>query len=280
MTTKNRLPIIKRKGKWYNTLSKRYISESTAKRYNSYFKRNPDGNLTRAWGGYKYDKDIKVAKQGIRIRRLWRKNIQTISTKNVKGEKVEYSPFEDVVIKKDMHKILKKMDYRICKNKIHVHLYRISRDGNRIYHIVRWDIGKMINTEFVYENFVNDVITSIIPCLRHELNKIKNKYKIGKGVTTFIHSDVSLHSDIDYYSASRVFGMYLFNSDGINRMMSDIISVLDYYYRKFENNTYHRIYFNNFSLYFTTDTKYASLKAIQIAKYRIGVLGIQNGDSY
>lgn len=272
--------VIKRKGKWYNPLTKRYVSESTARRYNSYFKRNPEGNITRAWGGYKYQKDVKVAKQGIRIKKLWRKNIQTVTTKNIKGEKVEYSPFEDKIVEKEMHKILKKLDYRICNNKIHVHLYRISRDGKKIFHIVRWDIDRSIKSELAYRDFINFVVTSIIPCLRHEFFKIKNKHKIGSMATILAHSDVNLYSDIDYFNASKVFGMLIFNNDGINRIVKEILDILEMYYRKLEINTYHNIYFNNIAFYIDSFTSQAYPKAVQIAKYRIGVLGIENGDKY
>lgn len=264
------------KGKWYlNTISGKPVSESTAKRYNSYFRRNPEGTLSRAYGGYKFKPDVKVSQQKEWVRKLWYNQEQLILTKNKKGKQVEYSPFTDRVLTEKERNILKKLDYSVLNGQIEIHLHRLTKDGKAIYHILKYKPEKEIRSELDFDGYVNYIITEVIPAFRRELNKIKKYHKIDNTNQIYGQFDVCLYSDNDYIPTGKTFGGFLFNQEGIDRTLDEMLETFDHYLRKFLNYNYHYIVFNEISIYIRA---WSTERNIKMARYRLGVTGFKNGN--
>lgn len=273
---------VKRKGKWINTLTKKEISESYAKRLNSYFRKNPEGNLSRAWGGSAYKEKKHISEQGKQIYKLWYKTKQHIKTKNRKGQIVYYAPFTYEEIEKTTAKKLEGFDYKFMEGKGFVHLYRITKDGMRVYHIIKWNIDEYIKHEWEFDSFMDNTLTFNIPALRHELYQILKKHRMSKNkydVHLFGHIGATLHSQIDYYPMGQTFGQTLYDSKGINFCLDGMVNMFKKYFNKILLNNYRDIRFVNVFFYVYIEER-ISPKAVALAKYRKGVMGMKNGGKY
>lgn len=276
--------VIRKDKKWFNTITGRYVAESTAKRYNSYFKRNPEGSIVRAWGGYKYKKHYIDPKTGKKekamikhqkdwARKMWQQQEQLITTRDIKGKKVEYSPFTDRLLTQREAKIIKKLDYSVLNGQIWIHLHRLTKDGQSVYHIIKYRPQKEIRSELEFDGYVNYVISEVIPVLRRELNKIKKYHKIDNTNQIYGQFDVCLYSDNDYIPTGKTFGRFEFNQEGIDRTLDEMIELFGYYFRKFINYNYHYIVFNEISIYIRA---WSTVRNIKFAQYRYGVSGLKN----
>lgn len=281
--TKNKV-VVRVNKKFFNTITGKYVSKSTAKRYNSYFKRNPDGSLVRAYGEYKYKKyyiDPKTGKKEKAMikhqkdwaRKLWRQQDQLITTKDIKGKAIEYSPFADRILTPRESKIIRRLDYSVLDGKIWIHLHRLTKDGMSVYHIIKYRPQKEIKNELDFDGYVNYVISTVIPVLRRELNKIKKYHKIDNTNQIYGQFDVCLYSDTDYIPTGKTFGRFDFNQEGITRTLDEMIGLFDYYFRKFINYNYHYIVFNEISIYIRA---WSTPRNIKFAQYRYGVSGLRN----
>ena len=268
MKTKN--PVIKKNNKWYNTISKRYVTETYAKRVNSYFARNPDGVLTRATGHgiLSYKKRQKASRETLE---LSRKKTILIETKTITGKDVYYSPKYNEIAK--VTKIqLKKVDYnnRMWK----VSLYRKSLDKLSVYHVLQTEMNTDIETEMDINYFMGYIIKDVIPVLRYELNKIFDHY-ISDKRSVYIYGKMSstIYSEIDYFPMNSSFGFHPFNkkmfiSEFINIFLRELAKFL----RKIKNFSYHSLHFDELSVYINQ-----SIRRVEheLLTYREGVENIR-----
>jgi len=185
---KSSLPVIKKNKKWFNTITNKYVSESYAKRLNSYFKRNPKATLFRAGGHGKVHKKKALTEQSRYIRELaYRRNVQLVKTKTAKGKTIYIAPFHDEKITELPIKI-DKLDYDLIRKKVNVELYRMTRDRKGIYHIITWHVHKQFNESIALESwFVQNEI--IYEKIEKEMKKI-----IRKATQTIKVSDLVLNS--------------------------------------------------------------------------------------
>ena len=283
MKTKKFIPkkkdviIIKNK-KYYNTITKRYIAESTAKRYSSFFRRNPKGLVMHSWGGYKYDRDIPLDKLSKKTVKLFYSDTQVVKTRDKKGKIVYYSPITKTEVPKDvtlkMEKL--KLDYRICDNRVQVKLYRLSRDNRQIYHVFRWSINKHWHSVFGLEDWIANYGVPIMNCILNEVYKVSKKHMIGKFQTMYSHFEQGYYSDIDTRHASFVFGL----NEGLMPHRANDIRDFGKLYKsrlkrsvyKLESDAYRNYYIETITVFVWS----GAVKGVNdvIAKYRKGVLGI------
>jgi len=269
--------IVIRNGKYYNTITGRYISKSTAKRYEAYFKKRPEGTLTGAYGGYRYRKDVPVLKLSEKTQKVFRKSTQLVKTKNVKGETVYYSPLHDKIVDVTFYKKLHRLDYSICNGQVKVRLYRLTRDGNNVYHVFEWKINKRFPNAFHLENWIAMNSIPTMNCILNEVHKVAKKYKLGLQ-SMYGHIDMTyiLGSGIDSQKAGFVFGMGYRPElqKHIRQFGNKFSEILNTSIGKLEQDTYKSLYINKVSVYIYADRNEFTL---QFSKYREGVLNITNG---
>lgn len=270
--------VVKRKGKWINTITGRTVSESTAKRYNSYFRRNPKGFLSSAYGGYKYHKDIPLDKLSKKTRKLFYKDTQAIKTKDIKGKTVYYSPMLRTLVPTDVVKILDELDYTICDGKVIVKLFRLTRDNKHICHVFRWKVKKSWTSAFSLENWIYSQGIPIMNCILNEVYGVAKKYPVAKLQGMYGHIELGYYSDIDSFPKSFTFGMEngAWNRPetqrGIRKFGNRFHDVLDKSLYKLESDAYRNFYIQNITIYIYGGS--IAGKTDLIARYRKGVLGV------
>jgi len=282
--------VTKRKGKWYNTITNRYVSKSTAKRYNSYFKRNPKGTIHEAWGGTKYKKYridpetgkkeiFPVSEQKKLIRNLWYKQDQFVKKKDKSGKDVLYSPFSDTFLTVNEKKIIKKLDYTFLNGKVEVHLHRLSKDDNSVFHIITYHANSVIKTELDFDRFMNFIYGKFIPRLRTELFKIKKYHTLSIDNIIFGQMDVHFYTSGDYVSTGKTFGgltaHYRFNKQGIDITLNEMIEAFDYFMDYFLKSSYLTIIFDRITIYIKA---WSTEENVKYARYRYGIKGLKNGN--
>lgn len=283
-------PVIIRNGKYYNTITKRdNLAESTAKRYNSFFERNPKGTIHEAWGGTKYKKYrvdpdtgkkeiFPVAEQKKLIRNLWYKQDQFVKTKDKTGKDVLYSPFSDTFLTEKEKKIVKKLDYTFLNGKVEVHLHRLTKDGNNVFHIITYKPERVIKTEIDFDSFMNFIYGKFIPRLRTELFKIKKYHTISQDNIIFGQMNVNFYTSNDYIPTGKTFGgltaHYRFNKQGIDITLNEMIEAFDYYLNYFLKSSYLTLIFDKVTIYIKA---WSDKENIKYAQYRYGIKGLKNG---
>lgn len=268
---KIRKPVIKRKGKWFNTITGRFVSESTAKRYNSFYIRNPDAPHVRAYGNYKYKKKKKYTEQTKKLKKLIYKDTQIIRTKDRHGKTIYFSPFENKVVKKrDYHKIVK-LDYTILNGKVRVKLYRLTRDRNYVYHVFDWEVDKTFKSSLSIDAWLFEAF-EIVDKILEEIYKVSKDHRIDKTQSVYGHFQVQFYSQIDHYPASRTFGFYRPTKDGLSRIGHEFKTMMEDYMHKLETMSYHMLYINRLTLYiYAISTKNNTM----FARFRSGVLNVK-----
>jgi len=270
--------VIKKNNKWYNTITKRYVAESTAKRYNSYFKRNPKGLTVHAWGGYKYERDIPLDKLSKKTVKLFYSDTQVVKTKDIKGKTVYYSPITKTEVPKDITLKLDKLDYRICDNKVQVKLFRLSRDNRQVYHVFKWSVNKQWYNTWMLEDWIETFGIPVMNCILNEVHKVSKKFMIGKFQTMYGHFQQGFFSDIDTRNASFVFGasegLMPHRAIDIRKFGTLFKSRLKRAKYKLETDAYRNYYIESITIFIWS----GSVKGVNdvIAKYRRGVLGVMD----
>lgn len=266
--------VIKRKGKWLNTLTGKIVKESTARRYNSYFRRNPEGHLADAYGGYKYKRDIPLEKLSKKTRKLFYSDTQAVKTKDIKGKTVYYSPMLKSFLPSDVVKILGELDYTICDNKCIVKLFRLTRDNKHICHVFRWRINKNWTNAFSLENWIYSQAVPMMNCILNEVYNIAKKYPVARLQAMYGHIELGYYSDIDSYPASFTFAMgnRPETKRGISEFGKEFTDILVKALYKLESDAYRNFYIQNVTIYIYGGS--IAGKTDIIAKYRKGVLGV------
>lgn len=262
--------VIKKNGKWYNTLTKRYVSESYAKRINRHFQLNPESTLHRATGHGKYKRDRPISEHALDVKDLlYSQGNQFISTKDITGKNIKYSPIYDSLITDDELTNLKELDYKI-DNKIRVELYRLSRDRQKIFHIITWKV----NQRMVHPWSVNIWETKAMPLynkIARELKKIAKRYNLGSTQNLYGQMSMYFYSDVDGFEHGKSFGFVMPNTSGFKIMKDDFKEIFDWLRNKLEIDSYHNIAVIEISFYLWNNKHFASKLAYTKAKYRLGV---------
>lgn len=263
--------IVKKGNRYYNELTGKYVSKDYAKRINSYFKRNPKGNLLRASGhGFYQRKRPLFEHEKTLTKKFYGKGTQVSVTKNIKGKKIYYSP----VYKSELTDLeilnIENKDYKLSHN-INVELYRMSRDKERIYHIINWKVNKSFNNPTLIELWKDNAIKTY-RIIEKEMKKIIKKYPIGYNKLPIIYAHVNnyFYSDLDGYSHGKSFGFLIARNDGFEILFDKFIETINWYIDKLEIMSYHNILIDRFTFYIMDFYKDNSTSEM-IAKYRIGV---------
>lgn len=265
-------PIIKKNGRYYNKLTKRYLSKSYGKRLQNYFKNNPSGTLYRATGHGVYKKKKPIPEHSLEVKELlYGKGTQVIKTKTATGKTVYYSPIQNEVIELSDIKRFGKLDYWICNKKVRVELYRMTRDKLNIYHIFTYKPNRSFADPFSFEVWGHGTALKVLDCILDEIKKNIKKLFFGKLLTMYGHFNVYLYSDIDGYEAGRTFGFVKINKSGFEIMRKEFLKIIDYYTSKLENQSYHNMAVLTISIYMYDYRSNTDEKAQNISKYRIGV---------
>jgi hypothetical protein len=268
---KIKLPIIRKNKKWYNTISKRYVTETYAKRINSYFMKHPESTLHEGTGHGKYFIDKSLTEHSKQIRKMaWGKGTQLIKTKTKEGKTVFYSPFLKETASDEFLKHLNKLDYKICGGKGQVELFRMTREKNNIYHIITWDVQQRLTSATTVDFWKPDA-WYMYNCMINEVKKIYNKYKFSKITLLYGHVSCYFYSIYDGWEKGTAIGFVIPNKSGYKKMKEDYKGLLDWYKNKLEIDAYHNIIVQKISFYLYDYAKNATEKQKQICKYRLGV---------
>jgi hypothetical protein len=269
--TKSNNPVIKKNNKWYNKLTKRYVSEAYAKRINNYFKKNPDGTLLQATGHGKYDVKTPLYRHSKKMNKMLRgTGTQLIKTVNKKGKTVYFSPVHKQTLDlRDMKK-LKKLDYKICSKNAFVELYRLTRDRNSIYHIITWKPNLSFGDPFQI-NLVYPELFAMYSCIEREAKKLRKHYPIGRSDFIYFHVTTWFYSKNGGGEKGKTSKVYFVNKKGFDLLKDDFKELFVWYKQKLENDTYTSIHLLSFTLYINNFVHDSFEKSNLIAKYRIGV---------
>lgn len=279
---KLKLPVVKKKGKWFNTITNKFVSESYAKRLNSYFIRNPDASLFRAGGHGKLHKKKALTEQSRYIRELaYRRDIQLIKTKTRGGKTVYIAPFHDETLTRLPDKI-DELDYWLLKNKVRVELYRMTRDRNGIYHIITWDVGRRFNESLSLESWLIQAM-DVYDKIEKEMKSISKKYPFSRSTQIF--------GDIGYY----VYGGNVFSKDDnpnkgigfgfkfpkIDRrsymdMKSNFVDRIEHFSSKLDSNAYMIFALTKITFYIYDIKVNVDKIGQNLARYRIGIIRMKD----
>jgi len=263
--------IIKKDGKYFNTATKKFISETYAKRIKSFMKRNPDKTLYEAGGHGLYNKKKPLLEHGKDIREMaYSGRKQVIRTYTSKGKKVYYVPMQNKRTKKFNEKIFKKLDYKCCGNNTYVNLYKLSRDRESIFHILTWYINKRISSP-MYVEFLRAEMKPFYKSIEKEIKKILKKHKISKYTNMFARVTCTFINKGDGWQQGKVFGLVIPNKSGFEIMEKDYNDILDFYKNRLEVDSYHSIHLEKIVFYLKDDFNNASETQKQISEYRLGV---------
>jgi len=271
---KNTDVVIKRKGKWYNTITGNYVKESTAKRYNKYFKKNPKGYLTSAYGGYVYAREIPLEKLSKKTKKLFYSDTQIVKTKNAKGKTVYYSPILKSLVPSDVVEVLDELDYTICDGKCIIKLFRLTRDNKHITHVFRWKLNKSWRSAFSFENWIYSNGIPVMNCILNEVYRIARKYPVSKLQSMYGHIELGYYSDIDSFPSNFTFAMgnRPETKRGIREFGKEFTDILLKALYKLESDAYRNFYIQNITIYIYGGS--IKDKNDIIARYRKGVLGV------
>lgn len=264
-------PIVRKKKKWYNKITKRYVSESTAKRYNSFYKRNPNAPHSRAYGNYGFKEKKKYNKQGTKLQRLIRKDNQYIKTKNKKGETIYYSPFEKKNVSKKTVDAIKKLDYTLLNGAVNVRLHRLTKDNNNIYHVWSFPVKMSFQSGDQMEIWLR---SEGIPIINEILKDVKNKSKtddLGKNQNVYGYFDARYYSDIDTYKAGTTFGFARPTMQGLRLVGREFKNIVLSRLQRLNTMSYHMIRIESVNIYLWN---HATETNIVYAKYRRGVIAM------
>ena len=264
-------PVIKKGKRYYNTLTKKYISKTYAKRLNAYFKKHPEKTLYQAGGHGKYVRKIPLSEHGKDIKRLaYGSGTQIIRTKTMKKHDVFYSPFQDELLTKKLLQEIEKLDYFICNNRAFVELFRLTRERENIYHIVTWTVNQRLTSPHSVDFFEPNAM-SMFNCIIHDLKKIAKKYRLGRFDNMYVHVASYFHSAYDGWEKGKTIGYLYPSKGGFDILKRQFKDVLNWYRMKLDSDSYHNITILTISFYIFNSVRSSSLKSREIAKYRIGV---------
>ena len=267
-----KLPVIKKGKKFYNTLTKKFVSESYGKRLNNYFKKNPDSSLYRAGGHGKYKRKRALSEHSREIKRLaYGKGSQLIRTKSLKKKKpIYYSPFLDEILTERQTRILKKLDYYICNKKVYVELFRLTRERNNIYHILTWNVNQRLHNSNSVDFFMPTAMFTFNKITR-EIKKLVKNVNFSKVTILYGHISSYFYSDMDGWEKGTTFGFVLPTAEGLKIFQKEFIKLLDWYRDKLEIDAYHNVMIQKISFYLYDSVSNANEKSREIANYRIGI---------
>ena len=269
--SKMKLPIIRKNNKWFNTITKRYVSKTYAKRINSYFIKHPESTLHEGTGHGKYDTEKSLTEHSKQIRKMaWGKGTQLIKTKTITGKTVYFSPFLKETASDEFLKQLKNLDYKICGGQAQVELFRLTREKDNIYHIIEWNVQQRLTSASSVDFWMPNA-WYMYKCMINEIKKIYKKYKFSKITLLYGHISCYFYSIYDGWEKGVSIGFVLPNQSGYKRMKDDFNKILNWYKDKLEIDAYHNIMVQTVSFYLYDFSKNATENQRQIAKYRLGV---------
>ena len=171
--------VVKKGDKYYNTATKRYMtSRVTVDRINSYFRRNPKGNMYEAYGRPKYKEGVKWVDQGKTITKLYQKKTQVVKTKDIDGNVIVYSPVLRKPIEMKHYDKVMKFDY--VDGVFHVQLYRLTVNKQRCYHILITPIGKGVEHHEDIEDVFETLRRQWIKAAAAIVKDVSSKYPLVK----------------------------------------------------------------------------------------------------
>lgn len=273
MTKQNKNPIIRKNKKWFNTLTKKYVSEAYAKRLNSYFKRNPKATLYRARGKGKYEREKILSGHSQEVKKLaYKRGSQIIKTKTREGKTVYYSPFQKEILSKyEMEKLKQiKFDYHICNKKAYVELFRLTRERDNIYHMITWNVNQRLSTVSQAELFKFRALKTF-SCIKKELKHLTKKYSFSNMTILYGHISSYFYSDFDGWEKGTTFGFVIPNQSGFKILTSEFNNLLDWYIGKLEVDAYHNVVIQKITFYLYDSVRKSKPEYVSIAKYRIGI---------
>lgn len=266
--------IIKKNKKWFNTATGRYVSESTAKRYNAYFKKYPKGTLSGAYGGYGYTKDIPVEKMSKKTRKLFYSDTQVVKTRDVKGKVVYYSPMLKTFLSSELIELLEEIDYTICDGRVIVKLFRLTRDNKHICHVFRWRIKKSWTNAFSLENWIYSNAIPLMNEILNEVYDVAKKYPVNRLQAMYGHIELGYYSDVDSFPSSFTFAMgnRPETKRGIHEFGKEFTDILLKALYKLETDAYRNFYIENVTIYIYGGR--IPHRNDELAMFRKGVLGV------
>lgn len=272
---KSNNPIIRKNGKWYNSITKRYVTESYAKRINSYFKQNPEATLVQAQGHGEYKREKSLRQHSEKVKRLmYSSKTQLIKTRDKKGKNVYYSPVSDETLKEKQAKKFMDLNYYCCKRLARVNLYRLTRDRSTIHHVIRYKPNMSFRVSFQLEQFIPSFM-SVYDCMIKEARKIHKKHPLGEDVLIYYRLGFTLFSKIDYYNQGRTsFVVYVDDNTHVNELREHLLESLQWMIDKLERNAYVGVHIESFQIHLVVHKGRANETAKEISKYRLGVDGL------
>ena len=268
---KMKLPIIRKNKKWFNTITKRYVTKTYAQRINSYYIKHPESTLHEGTGHGKYDPEKSLTEHSKQIREMaWGKGTQLVKTKTFKGKDVYFSPFLKETASDEFLKHLKNLDYTICGGNAQVELFRLTREKDNIYHIIEWNVQQRLTSANSVDFWMPNA-WHMYNCMINEIKKIYKKYKFSKITLLYGHISCYFYSVYDGWEKGVSIGFVLPNKTGYKKMKDDFNKILNWYKDKLEIDAYHNIMVQKVSFYLYDYSKNATENQRQIAKYRLGV---------
>jgi hypothetical protein len=181
-------PVVKRKKRYYNTITGKYVSKNTAIRFNTYFKKHPGATLYEAMGRPVYDKDKPWIDQSDNLHSLLKKRkVQVIKTKNRHGKTVYFNPLLGKRITKEH--VTKALKYDYHKGQFYVQLYRMTTTKDRVYHIITTNIDKTLEETDDIDKLFNRLKKSWMHEAKELIEEIHRQHSLSNVSVIYITFD-------------------------------------------------------------------------------------------
>jgi len=257
------------KNGYINRLTGRPISRKTAQRLNQFFKEHPNATLYEANKGAVYNKNKSWAEQPEKLYKVYKRKNQMIKTKNKQGKDVYFSPLLDRKVNKSTMKKISKFDYD--DSGFSIHLYRITANKERIYHILSFPLKRTLEEHEDINRLYSKLVGSWSDNASRIIKDIAQRYPIGKRDVmrmAFNHLIFTTSYGARDNGAVTCFAHTMIMNANIEAMMPDEILKVIYKYHQLLNN-YSRIFVKEVNI---TIFNFSNEKSKALAETRIGIL--------
>jgi hypothetical protein len=186
--TRKRDVVIRKKGKYFNRITGKYVSLNTAKRLNSFFRKHPNATMYEASGRPVYDKDKPWIEQSDRLHNMFKKKkTQVIKSKTKSGKEVYFNPLLGKQVPKSHVKKAMKYDYQ--DGQFYVQLYRMTATKDRVYHIITTNIFRTIEEHEDIDRLFDRLVKTWMHDAKKITSSIHYKYPLSKSDVMYISFD-------------------------------------------------------------------------------------------
>jgi len=264
MGRKKQLPVIEKNGKFYNRLTKNYVNETTAKRLNSFFRKNPNATMYEAYGRPRYDPSKPWDQQAKTVKQIYKKRTQLVKTQTRKGKPIYFSPIQKKTVTQATYKRIRSFDYR--KGSFRINLYRLTVDKGRVYHIITYPLQWSFKDHSDIDAHFDWLIRNWMQPAKQIISDIERKHPLSKVDVMHITFKHGIFSETMSSPGGVTVMEQLSPKTGLRFLQTELVRARTIYHTLLNN--YRTIRVQNVKIYIYS---FSTQKTKAIAESRMGI---------